>query len=76
MSPSARLVNQVANAFVHHAPLDDSQTERYGAIRQAMRQLAEQLIQDCPESRELSVALTRLEESMMWAIAAIARNER
>jgi len=29
----------------------------------------------CPDSREKSVAITKLEESIMWANAAIARNE-
>ena len=29
----------------------------------------------CPESRELSLAITKLEECVFWANAAIARNE-
>lgn len=29
----------------------------------------------CPDSREKSVALTKIEEAAMWANAAIARNE-
>ena len=29
----------------------------------------------CPEGRELSTALTRLEEAMFWADAAVARRE-
>ena len=33
------------------------------------------LVDECPDSRELSVALTKLEEAVMWANAAIARNE-
>ena len=30
---------------------------------------------ECPESREKSLAFTKLEECIMWANAAIARNE-
>ncbi|WP_417754191.1 hypothetical protein [Slackia isoflavoniconvertens] len=30
---------------------------------------------NCPESREKSLALTKLEECIMWANAAIDRNE-
>lgn len=30
----------------------------------------------CPDSRELSTALTKLEEAVFWANAAIARNEK
>ena len=33
------------------------------------------MIRLCPLSRELSLALTALEESCMWAIASLARNE-
>ena len=33
------------------------------------------LTKTCPESRELSLALTHLEEAVMQANAAIARNE-
>lgn len=34
------------------------------------------LIEDrCPESREKSLALTRLEECVMWANASIVRND-
>ena len=39
------------------------------------KQLAHLLVTNCPESRELSCALTKLEEAVMWANAAIARNE-
>ena len=29
----------------------------------------------CPDSREKSLAMTKLEECVMWANASIARNE-
>lgn len=37
--------------------------------------MAIQIIRLCPESREKSLALTKLEESVMWANASIARGE-
>jgi hypothetical protein len=33
------------------------------------------LLELCPESRELALASTNLEQCVMWANAAIARNE-
>jgi len=36
---------------------------------------AQELCRFCPDSRERSLALTKLEEAVSWANAAIARNE-
>ena len=58
----------------YHRPHGDQQ-ERYGEIRNTARGFADILIRCCPESRELSIALTQLEDTVMWANAAIARNE-
>jgi hypothetical protein len=62
------------NNFTYHAPRPD-QPARYTAVRDKAKELAELLVQTCPPSRELSVALTELETAVMWANAAIARNE-
>lgn len=62
------------NRFVHHPPKGD-QAVRYGHIRQEARELAAFIDVSCPDSREKSLAITHLEEAIMWANAAIARNE-
>jgi hypothetical protein len=62
------------NNFSYHAPKDD-QTERYEEIREYAKDLALIMLQFCPPSRERSLALTQLEDSVMWANASIARNE-
>jgi len=62
------------NNFTYHAP-KDGQPEKYTEIREKGHELAELLQKDCPASRELSLALTNLEQSVMWANASIARNE-
>lgn len=73
-TPSERLVAQIANNFAYHAPEGD-QVKRYGEVRDAFRTLATFLSTQCPESRELSVAMTELETANFWANASIARNE-
>lgn len=60
--------------FTYHAP-KEGQPERYTALREKAKEFAILIDQKCPESREKSLAFTKLEESIMWANAAIARNE-
>ena len=62
------------NIYTYHAPKGDQQ-ERYEDIREKARELAEQIERCCPDSREKSLAHTKLEEAVMWANASIARNE-
>lgn len=61
-------------AYTYHAPKAD-QPKRYEQIRAKARELAELIGDACPDSREKSIANTKLEETVMWANAAIARNE-
>lgn len=60
--------------FTHHPPKGD-QPDRYTAIQQQAKELAKKIVYSTPESREQSLALTKLEEAVMWANASIARNE-
>lgn len=60
--------------FTYHSPHDD-QVARYTSIREIAKGLAMFINDHCPASREQSLALTKLEECVMWANAAIARNE-
>ena len=62
------------NNFTYHKPKDD-QPERYITIRDNAKQLADSMNHLCPPSRELSLAMTKLEEAVFWANASIARNE-
>ncbi len=63
------------NRFTYHPP-KVGQPERYEKIRALGYELAVLLTETCPQSRELSLALTNLEEAIMWANASIARNEK
>jgi hypothetical protein len=60
--------------FTYHAPKED-QAKRYEEIRAEAKELAMLIMVDCPDSREKSLALTKIEEGVMWANASIARNE-
>lgn len=73
--PTDEVLARIETNFTYHAPQPDQPT-RYGVIRDTAKQLAALLVIVCPESRELSLALTKLEESVMWANASIARNEK
>jgi hypothetical protein len=44
-------------------------------LREAAKDYAEVIIKLCPETRERSLALTHLEDSLYSANAAVARNE-
>lgn len=64
----------LANRFTYHEP-QPGQPARYQEIRDYAHGLAALVMNQCPASRERSLALTKIEEAVMWANAAIARNE-
>lgn len=66
---------ELKTRFTYHTPKED-QVPRYNELRETVFALAMGLSQTCPKSRELSLALTKLEEAVMWANAAIARREK
>ncbi len=64
----------IENTFTYHTPKDD-QPARYNSIREKAKELASMISTLCPESRERSLAFTKIDEAVMWANASIARNE-
>lgn len=67
------LVARITRDFTYHAP-SRAQVGVYAEIRDRARTQAFYLLTVAPQSRELSLALSALEESVFWANAAIARN--
>lgn len=65
---------QIEQSFTYHSP-KGNQPERYESMRSLAKSLAFHIATCCPASRERSLALTKLEEAVMWANASIARNE-
>jgi len=65
--------SRLDNDFRYHAP-KEGQPEKYMFIRDRGRELA-MLINDLvPEGREKSLAVTNIEQAVMWANAGIARS--
>lgn len=58
--------------FTYHPP-KGNQAEMYTDIRAIALTFAASINALAPESREKSLAMTKLEECVMWANAAIAR---
>ena len=71
-SSKSRLHDRIDRDFRYHAPKPE-QVETYNWIRDQAREFAQTLVDNVPEGRELSTALTRLEEAVMHANAGIAR---
>lgn len=64
---------QIENNFMYHAP-KEGQLEKYDQLRAKAKELAYLIDELCPPSREKSLSMTKLEESIMWANASVARN--
>ena len=64
----------INQTFKYHTP-KENQSERYQAIREKAKELATLITESTPVSREQSVALTNLQQAVMWANASIAINE-
>ena len=58
--------------FTYHAP-SENQVDRYNVLREKAKELAYAIDERCPSSREKSLAMTNLEQAVMWANASIAR---
>ena len=65
---------QIDNIFTYHAPFGN-QAERYQDLRNEAKLVAKLIQRACPESREKSLAITSLQQAIMWANASIAINE-
>ena len=67
------LIDRINNDFRYHTP-KPGQPDIYTSVREHARQLALLLVELVPEGRELSTALTNLEQTVFWANAGIARH--
>lgn len=68
----AKALKEVEVRFTYHEP-KPGQIDTYQRIRAMAKDLAEAIVLRTPVSREQSVALTKLDEVVMFANAAVAR---
>jgi len=67
-------IPDIEKRFTYHPP-KEGQAERYEFLRVRAKDFAYLIFDQCPDSRERSLAFTALEEAVMWCNAAISRNE-
>jgi len=63
----------IEHRFAFHAATTQEKRDEHTSVRQQCRRLADSLNEVLPEGREKAVVMTKLEEVMFWANAAIAR---
>lgn len=66
---------EINKRFNYHAPKDGTVVGYHEAIRSTCANAAHWIDQLVPDGREKALALTKIEEAMMWANAGIARNQ-
>ena len=59
--------------FKYHAP-NPAQKVKYDELRAKGKELALLVYNSCPSSAEMTTAIRKVEEAVMWANAAIARH--
>lgn len=64
---------QIQDCFTYHPP-STAGAERHQGLSLRFIEVADAVQAVCPEGREKSVAMTKLEEAKFWASAAVARN--
>jgi hypothetical protein len=64
--------NEIKNNFTYHKPTEDMES-CIKDLRYLFEELAEHINIYVPEGREKALAITKIEEAMMWANAGIVR---
>jgi hypothetical protein len=66
--------DELANRFAYHPADTQEKRDRHESTRSLLLDTADRIVElTGPASREQSTAITKLEEAMFWANAAIAR---
>lgn len=65
--------NEVANRFKYHTTQSEARVFAHNQVRERCRRLAAAFANSLPVCRETALALTKIEEAMFFANAAIAR---
>lgn len=64
---------ELAHRFAYHPPATDATVNAHETVRREAGDLAALANELVPDGQEKALAMTKLEEFMMWSNAAIAR---
>jgi hypothetical protein len=64
---------EIENNFTYHKPMPHDLI-KYERLRNMAKEYCELVNELCPDSKEKSNAITKIEESNMWSNASITRN--
>lgn len=67
---------EIDHRFTYHPPEGKAQVQKYTELRAGARGFAKLVNKHCPDGREKSLAITKIEEAVMWANASVAREEK
>lgn len=68
--------DELAHRFQFHPADSQNKKDAHEQVRTVLLEAADKIVElTGPESREQSTAITKLEEAMFWANAAIARGD-
>lgn len=68
-------VTDLENRFTFHPADTYERKDSHAAVRARCLYLAKAFNEELPEGREKALVMTKLEEVMFWANAAVARQE-
>lgn len=66
--------SDIEHRFDYHRPNAEA-VKLHEGVREVLKEVALSFDSNLPDGREKAVAITKLEEAMFWANAAIARNK-
>ena len=66
-------MDDLLHRFRYHQPRSEVRRNSHERVRDIARSAATRLYVELPEGREKSLAITKVEEAMFWANAALAR---
>lgn len=76
MTPEAvGLITRVDHDFTLHPPMSDAIAQQMDEVRLLYKELATTMATVLPAGRDQDLCITHLEDSLMRAIASIARNQ-
>jgi hypothetical protein len=73
--PRATPAAELSHRFAYHPPRSRSRVEAHEKVRTTLLSTTTALTDFLPPGRETSLVVTKLEEAMFWANAALARAE-